>query len=173
MQRVLSMHPPTQRSYASPRILHGDRPGHPSGLRREDDGFYWMWKERFKGSPVCAAIRKRNVTNRRYVTAVRCGREATSGMRGDIVELEANLSGNSPEIVGRYARFIIANLSRSFCEFIFDIAEERAHSAQRSSYTDALMRSTDTLTVFLRKDAKHERISSRVNQHAWRTTSAL
>lgn len=29
---------------ARARILHGDRLGHPSGLRREDDGFYWMWK---------------------------------------------------------------------------------------------------------------------------------
>lgn len=35
---------------ASRRILHGDRLGHPSGLRREDDGFYWMWKEGVQGS---------------------------------------------------------------------------------------------------------------------------
>lgn len=56
---------------ASLRILHGDRPGHPSGLRREDDGFYWMWKEGFTGVAVCKGLRKRNVTNRCYVIAVR------------------------------------------------------------------------------------------------------
>jgi len=34
---------------ASRRIPHDDRLGHPSGLRREDNGFYRMWKEEFRG----------------------------------------------------------------------------------------------------------------------------
>jgi len=43
---------------ASRRILHGDRLGHPSDLRREDDGFYWMWKGGFThGVVVCGRVK--------------------------------------------------------------------------------------------------------------------
>lgn len=158
--------PRNDRARIAARILHGDRFGHPSGLRREDDGFYWMWKEGFTGVVVCGRVKG---TLR---IALR-----NSGAEQTMVRRRWANSGKLGTIVRRYAAIHHRekDRSKSFCEFIH-IATRRADSfdAQRENRRCRWI-ACRTRAMFLRKDTRvrvrpFKLISMHREQHVYART---